>query len=53
MTDNSNGGTVGAEKITTDIITLSRFITEEQSKHPEATGDFTCVFQEAAAKQHF
>jgi len=29
------------EKINTEIITLSRFITEEQVKHPEATGDFT------------
>jgi len=28
-------------KINTEIITLSRFITEEQAKHPEATGDFT------------
>jgi hypothetical protein len=31
------------EKINTDIITLTRFLTEEQSKHKEATGDFTCV----------
>jgi len=29
------------EKINTDIVTLSRFITEEQRKHKEATGDFT------------
>lgn len=27
--------------INTDIITLTRFLTEEQSKHKEATGDFT------------
>lgn len=32
---------VGHEKINTDIISLTRFLTEEQSKHPEATGDFT------------
>lgn len=29
------------EAINTDIITLTRFLTEEQSKHKEATGDFT------------
>ena len=29
------------ETINTDIITLTRFLTEEQSKHKEATGDFT------------
>jgi len=35
-----NTGT-GTEKINTDIITLTRFLTEEQAKHKEATGDFT------------
>jgi len=42
-TDNSNGEAraVGSEKINTDIITLTRFLTEEQTKHKEATGDFT------------
>jgi fructose-1,6-bisphosphatase I len=43
-TNGSNGeyqtGT-GAEKIQTDIVTLTRFLTEEQAKHKEATGDFT------------
>ncbi|OJD10126.1 hypothetical protein AJ78_08732 [Emergomyces pasteurianus Ep9510] len=34
---------VGQEKINTDIISLTRFLTEEQSKHPEATGDFTLL----------
>lgn len=34
---------VGQENINTDIITLTRFLTEEQAKHPEATGDFTYV----------
>lgn len=29
------------EKINTDIVTLTRFLTEEQGKHKEATGDFT------------
>ena len=41
---NGNGTTtspVGGEKINTDIITLTRFLTEEQTKHKEATGDFT------------
>lgn len=36
---------VGEEKIRTEIITLSRFITEEQVKHKEATGDFTLLCQ--------
>lgn len=27
--------------INTDIVTLTRFLTEEQAKHKEATGDFT------------
>lgn len=35
------GGPVGQEKINTDIITLTRFLTEEQLKFAEATGDFT------------
>jgi fructose-1,6-bisphosphatase I len=29
------------EKINTHIVTLTRFLNEEQSKHKEATGDFT------------
>jgi fructose-1,6-bisphosphatase I len=42
MATTSNGE--GAqEKINTDIITLTRFLTEEQTKHKEATGDFTYV----------
>lgn len=42
-----NNGEVAAashEKINTDIVTLTRFLTEEQSKHKEATGEFTYVF---------
>jgi len=40
----TNGDTgVGQEKIKTDIITLTRFLTEEQAKHKEATGDFTLL----------
>lgn len=31
------------EKVNTHIITLTRFLTEEQIKHREATGDFTYV----------
>lgn len=34
---------VAQEKVNTDIVTLTRFLTEEQSKHKEATGDFTYV----------
>lgn len=43
MSANGNGGAppVGQEKINTDIVTLTRFLTEEQAKVPEATGDFT------------
>lgn len=41
----SNGYTTGTgqEEINTEIITLTRFLTEEQAKHQEATGDFTSV----------
>ncbi|KAL5336802.1 fructose-1,6-bisphosphatase class 1/Sedoheputulose-1,7-bisphosphatase [Aspergillus crustosus] len=40
---NGNGGAVGQENINTDIVTLTRFLTEEQVKVPEATGDFTLL----------
>jgi len=39
----ANGVKAQDEAINTDIITLTRFLTEEQSKLPEATGDFTYV----------
>ena len=39
----SGAGGVGRESINTEIITLTRFLTEEQTKHKEATGDFTYV----------
>ena len=42
-TNNGDGGPVAQEKINTNIITLTRFLTEEQTKVKEATGDFTCV----------
>ena len=35
------GGAVGKESINTEIVTLTRFLNEEQTKHREATGDFT------------
>jgi fructose-1,6-bisphosphatase I len=38
---NADPAPVGKESINTDIVTLTRFLTEEQSKHKEATGDFT------------
>ena len=42
MSSNGNGQQQNKqEAINTDIITLTRFLTEEQSKHKEATGDFT------------
>jgi len=43
MNGHNEGGAVGAEKINTDIVTLTRFLTEEQTKHKEATGDFTLL----------
>jgi hypothetical protein len=46
MANNGNGNgdaPVAAPKINTDIVTLTRFLTEEQAKHKEATGDFTYV----------
>jgi fructose-1,6-bisphosphatase I len=44
MASNGNGQQQNKqEAINTDIITLTRFLTEEQSKHKEATGDFTWV----------
>ena len=42
-TNNGEGGPVAQEKINTDIITLTRFLTEEQTKVKEASGDFTYV----------
>jgi len=38
---NGDAPSLPQEKINTDIVTLTRFLTEEQSKHREATGDFT------------
>lgn len=41
---NGNGESgLGHEEIKYDIITLTRHLTEEQVKHPEATGDFTLL----------
>lgn len=38
---NGDAASMSSEKINTDIVTLTRFLTEEQGKHKEATGDFT------------
>lgn len=43
-TTNSAGAEIEGEKVNTNIVTLTRFLTEEQVKHKEATGDFTYVF---------
>jgi len=43
MASNGNNVQYQDEKVNTDIITLTRFLTEEQSKHKEATGDFTLL----------
>ncbi|KAI9806057.1 MAG: Fructose-1,6-bisphosphatase [Piccolia ochrophora] len=44
-TDGESNGMVpaSAEKVNTDIVTLTRFLTEGQSSHREATGDFTLL----------
>jgi fructose-1,6-bisphosphatase I len=44
MAANGNGNGVQQEAINTDIVTLTRFLTEEQTRHKEATGDFTYQF---------
>jgi hypothetical protein len=43
MSTHGQGGPAGDEKINTDIVTLTRHLNEEQTKHSEATGDFTYV----------
>ena len=40
---NGDVGAVGKESINTEIVTLTSFLNEEQTKHKEATGDFTYV----------
>lgn len=42
--NNGDVAPLAQEKINTDIVTLTRFLTEEQSKHKEATGEFTYAF---------
>jgi fructose-1,6-bisphosphatase I len=45
MAHNGNGSGMGeTEQINTNIVTLTRFLTEEQTKHKDATGDFTLLF---------
>lgn len=39
--DPNGAGAVGNENINTDIVTLTRYLTEAQAKVQEATGDFT------------
>ncbi|RAL17528.1 fructose 1,6-bisphosphate 1-phosphatase [Aspergillus homomorphus CBS 101889] len=43
MASGGSAPPVGQENINTDIVTLTRFLTEEQAKVPEATGDFTLL----------
>ena len=38
---NGEPGAVGKETINTEIVTLTRFLSEGQAQHREATGDFT------------
>lgn len=40
------------EKIKNDIVTLTRFLTEEQTQHKEATGDSTHAFPPAGCPIH-
>ncbi|KAF2717010.1 fructose-1,6-bisphosphatase [Polychaeton citri CBS 116435] len=39
----NDGGAVGREEINTDIVTLTRYLNEEQTKVKDATGDFTLL----------
>ena len=39
----TGNGSSEMEKVNTHIVTLTRFLTEEQAKHKEATGDFTLL----------
>lgn len=41
LNDDNSPASSMTEKVNTNIITLTRFLTEEQAKHKEATGDFT------------
>lgn len=43
MSMNGQSGAVGQENINTNIVTLTRYLNEEQTKYSEATGDFTYV----------
>ncbi|KAJ5658862.1 uncharacterized protein N7484_002511 [Penicillium longicatenatum] len=43
MVNPENGLPVGQENINTNIVTLSRFLPKEQTKYPEAPGDFTLL----------
>ena len=45
MAPNGTNDASGEANINIDIVTLTRFLTEEQTKHKEATGDFTYVQQ--------
>lgn len=38
---NTTSSAPSQERINYDIVTLTRFLTEGQTKHKEATGDFT------------
>ncbi|KAK4542958.1 hypothetical protein LTR36_005956 [Oleoguttula mirabilis] len=40
---NGEAGPPVQEKINTEIVTLTRYLNEEQTKHKEATGDFTLL----------
>lgn len=50
--NNGEEAPVGQEKINTDIVTLTRFLTEEQTKHKEATGDFTYAVNSLSMSIH-
>ena len=41
MAQKNGDAPMDGEKVNTHIVTLTRFLTEEQVKHKEATGDFT------------
>lgn len=48
----TNGNGTEMEKVNTNIVTLTRFLTEEQTKHKEATGDFTYAPPRPHSRDH-
>lgn len=50
--DNGTHIQTDIEQVNYNIVTLTRFLTEEQIKHKEATGDFTYVLLSPATSSN-